>query len=229
MYENVKSRVRCSNGYTDYIDCKIGRKQGCLISPQLFTFFINEWVQDLFNNGVRGIQISPNDAEILLLMFADDVALLADTVLGLQRQLDSLQQFCTRTGLHVNPQKTKIMVFRKGGKPVMNKRWSYAGTLIDVVQSFTYMYIGVCFFPSLSLSKMASENAIKGKRALNGILSSLYKYGQLSNSVFFKLFDSKISSVLLHGSEIWVFKEIQCIKSVYRHACKRYLCVGEKT
>ena len=45
MYENVKSRVRCSNGYTDYIDCKIGLKQGCLISPQLFSFSINELVQ----------------------------------------------------------------------------------------------------------------------------------------------------------------------------------------
>ena len=102
MYENVKARVRCSNGYTDYIDCKIGLKQGCLVSPQLFSFFINELVQELLRNGERRIQILPNDYEILLLMFADDVALLANTVLGLKRKLDSLHQFCTRTGLQVN-------------------------------------------------------------------------------------------------------------------------------
>jgi len=115
MYDNVKARVRCSNGYTDYIDCKIGLKQGCLVSPQLFSFFINELVQELLNNGERGIQILPNDSEILLLMFADDVALLADIVFGLQRKLDLLHQFCMRTGLQVNIAKSKIMVFRKGG------------------------------------------------------------------------------------------------------------------
>ena len=104
-------------------------------------------------------------------MFADDVALSADSVLGLQRKLDSLHQFCTRTGLQVNIAKSKIMVFRKRGKLAMKERWSYAGSLIDVVQSFTY--VGVCFFPSLSFTKMAYENATKGKRALNGILSSL--------------------------------------------------------
>ena len=119
------------------------------------------------------------------------------------------------------------MVFRKGGKLARNEQWSYAGSLIDVVQSFTY--VGVCFFSSLSLTKMANENATKGKRALNGILLSLYKYGQLSNSVFFKLFDSKIGPVLLHGSEIWGYQELPCIESVHRHACKRYVCVGEKT
>ena len=53
---------------------------------------------------------------------------------------------------------------------------------------------------------MASEMAIKAKRALLSILSSLYKYGQLPYSVYFKLFDTKIQPILLYGSEISGFK-----------------------
>ena len=36
-----------------------------------------------------------------------------------------------------------------------------------------------------SNQKIANEHAIKGKRILMSILAKLYKYGQISNEVFF--------------------------------------------
>ena len=39
---------------------------------------------------VRGIQLLPNLTEIYLLMFEDDIALIADTVVGIQRKLNIL-------------------------------------------------------------------------------------------------------------------------------------------
>ena len=48
-------------------------------------------------------------------MFADDIALIADTLVGLQRQLKRLYDFCQRSKVVVNITKTKIMVFERGG------------------------------------------------------------------------------------------------------------------
>ena len=54
--------------------------------------------------------------------FADDVALLATTPCGLQNQLDSLKVCCDRLKMEVNKDKTKVMVFRKGGHLSKHKK-----------------------------------------------------------------------------------------------------------
>ena len=61
-----------------------------VVSPILFAMFIDELYTLLCDCDVKGIQLMPNLTEICLLMFADDIALIADTVVGLQRQLNIL-------------------------------------------------------------------------------------------------------------------------------------------
>ena len=165
----------------------IGLKQGCLASPNLFALFINELAVRLRSTpGLRGVQIMPNDIDIFSLMFADDVALLADSVVGLQSQLNVLYDFCKTSALKVNTDKSKIMVFRKGGQIAGIERWTYDGRYLEIVDSFTY--VGVTFTSALSLNVMAKDQAVKAKRALLIILNSMYKYDQLPYNVFFQDF-----------------------------------------
>lgn len=42
IYENVKVCVRSSRELTEMFDSKLGRRQGHILSPFLFSFFINE-------------------------------------------------------------------------------------------------------------------------------------------------------------------------------------------
>ena len=46
---------------------------------------------------------------------------------------------------------------------------------------------------------------------------------------FFKIFDSKIQSVLLYSSEIWGLHILDSIERVHLMACKRYLGVPSRT
>ena len=55
-------RDKCS--YSDYFDCPRGVKQGCLLSPQMFSFFINELDVELSKMGKHGIQLIPGAIEI---------------------------------------------------------------------------------------------------------------------------------------------------------------------
>ena len=65
--------------------------------------------------------------EVFLLLFADDIFLISDTVMGLQNQLDVLSPACKDLFLGINIDKTKLMVFRKGGvlgsHEKMESRW----------------------------------------------------------------------------------------------------------
>ena len=49
-------------------------------------------------------------------MFADDVALISNSVQGLQKQLNILNEFSKNNKMIVNIEKTKDMVFKKGGQ-----------------------------------------------------------------------------------------------------------------
>ena len=60
-------------------------------------------------------------------MYADDNAIVSDTPIGLQSKLDIIQQQSIRLGLKVNLNKTKIIVFRKGGFLGKNEKWFYSG------------------------------------------------------------------------------------------------------
>jgi hypothetical protein len=73
VYDQVLSCVRANNLCSDYFNCPNGVKQGCLLSPQLFSLFINELAIELSKNGRHGIQIIAGVIEIFLLLFADDV------------------------------------------------------------------------------------------------------------------------------------------------------------
>jgi len=88
MYENVKARIRCGCGakFTDYINCTRGVKQGDVRSPVLFTLFINEGALAIINNGRHGVSLSSDFIQLVILLFAHDMILLSETVIGLQTQ-----------------------------------------------------------------------------------------------------------------------------------------------
>ena len=88
MYENVKARIRCGCGarFTDYINCTRGVKQGDVCIPVLFTLFINEGAVAIINNGRHGVSLSSDFVQLWILLFADDMILLSETVIGLQTQ-----------------------------------------------------------------------------------------------------------------------------------------------
>jgi hypothetical protein len=67
------------------------------------------------------------------LMFADDLAIGSFTVNGLQRGIDQIVKYYNDWNLKCNLKKTKILVFKKGGKLKKKERWFMYDQLIDVV------------------------------------------------------------------------------------------------
>ena len=58
-------------------------------------------------------------------MFADDTAIFSETIEGLQIGINSVSDYCKKWGITVNVEKTKIVVFKKGGRLAKSEKWSY--------------------------------------------------------------------------------------------------------
>lgn len=221
MYDKLKSCVKMQDGRTDYFECKIGTRQGCMLSPLLFSIFINELVLMLKNYDCKGTYVDENASNIMMLMYADDVAEGGDTVFRLQSMIDSLEQFSVKWGLDVNLAKTKIVVFRTGGMLKKVEKWFYKGSPVDVVKM--YKYLGVVFPYNLKWETAVKTLATQAKKALG----MLYRYSKVCNGFPFwsamYLFDTMIVPIMLYGSEVWGFKHYKVLEDVQISYCKQLL------
>ena len=112
MHDSLLFCVMENGEYSDFFFyCPVGVRQGCVLSPTSFSLFINQLASYITETGRHGIQLLSGLVELCILIFADDVALLATTPYGLQNQLNSLKACCDRLHMEVNRDKTKVMVF----------------------------------------------------------------------------------------------------------------------
>ena len=83
---SVLSNVKCNNDNTDYFRYPNGIREGCIMSPLLFSYLEQEITNEIRRRGENGIQLFPGAAEIAILLFADDIILIADTFTELQKK-----------------------------------------------------------------------------------------------------------------------------------------------
>ena len=226
MYQSVFSCVRLEDRTTDFFECPVGLRQGCILSPEFFSLFINELASSIENGGMHGIQFLPGLIELFILLFADDIALLSDTAIGLQNQINILNEGCKRLFLTINTDKTKVMVFRKGGFLGKNEKWHLNGKLLEVVNE--YNYLGFMFTTTMSLQRGVSALAVKGRRACIDCIRYVKNLNDISKSCFFRIFDSQVQSVLLYSSEMWGLHRLDSIEKIHTLAIKRFLNVPLK-
>ena len=227
IYSSVQSCVRWGAKFSEFFPCSLGVKQGCLLSPLMFSLFISEVADFVRENGKHGIQLIPGFEEIFLLLFADDIVLISSTPSGLQNQIDNLEKASKSLGLTVNLDKTKVMIFRKGGHIAAGEKWFYDGKEMEIVNS--YKYLGFTLTTKLSNNSACEEYASKAKGKILDLMKTMWSLGSLDTSLFFKLFDAQIKPMLLYASEIWGMLRLTAIETAHLFACKRLLCVSNKT
>ena len=227
IYSKVTAVIRYGSELTGEIDCPLGVRQGCLLSPLLFTLLITELAQGIAREGRQGYQFNPGAIELFTLLFADDIALTATTPAGLQTQINLLKRGAERLGLVVNLDKTKVMFFRKGGFLGRLEKWYYGEERLEVVNK--YKYLGYTLTTKLSVDIALSEYAGKAKGRIVSIFRALYRLGRIDLGVFFKLFDSQVKPLLLYGAEVWGMTKRDVIEKVHLFACKKLLGVSAKT
>ena len=116
MHQQVKPCVKLRYSFFFFFfHCEIGLRQGKVLSPILFSLFVEDLELFLEKDTNCGLYI--NDIVCILLLLADDMAVIGRSQQELQQHLNFLHEYCDKWGLKVNRSKTKIVVFRKRGRP----------------------------------------------------------------------------------------------------------------
>ena len=137
MYGSVVSKVKINGELSESFECYIGVRQGECLSPFLFSIYINDLQKEFVEKGMKGITISY--LKMFLLLYADDAVLFSETREGLQHGIDIIYDYCKRWRLEVNIQKTKIVVFRKGGRLSVHDHWFYGDQRLCTAYTFLYL------------------------------------------------------------------------------------------
>ena len=108
LYKNFECRVIHNNELTEPFKVDTGDKQGCILSPILFSLAI-DWVMRCSTQGKRqGIQWTLT-SQLEDLDYADDIGLLSHRYQDAQLKTESLTQTASTIGLKVNEKKTKVL------------------------------------------------------------------------------------------------------------------------
>jgi len=224
MYRQLKSRIKIGNYLTDAFCCEKGTKQGCVSSTIVFSLYINDLIDYLKSASDCGVKITGYDEKIPGFLFADDVACVADTVINLQRSINHVASFCDSTGMQININKSKIMVFRNGGPLRANESWTYKGVKLETVPF--YKYLGSYFTPKLLWTKTKEILSLQALKAVNSILNQQKHFGYFHHHEAFKLFDSVVKPILTYSAEVWGYQYCEQIENVQIRFCKRIACLN---
>ena len=173
------------------------------------------------------MKVDQGTDDIRTLLFADDISMIALTPQDLQRLINILERVSSELGLSVNLEKTKIIIFRKGGYVAERERWFLAHKEVEIVNN--YKYLGLILTTKLSMQTALTEFVSRAKKRVIDISKLIHSIGYMNPMIYFKLIDSIVVPLALYSSEVWGIREFSNINSITLYAYKRLLGVTKKT
>ena len=225
LYSSAHARVKDANNLTEPFPILNGVLQGEILSPTLFSLFMADYPDILNNSNIPGITVGSK--EIHSLLYADDIVIVADSIINLQKKINLTKKYFEQNLLTINLTKSKIMIFQNGGRNSKKEKWFWGNQPIEIVK--TYKYLGVHFSSSGSFTHHCNKAINKSLLATNSMWPILTKANIKSMKTRFNLFDSLVKSVLIYSSPIWAPGHEDSIERVQSNFIKKTLHLNPMT
>jgi sorting nexin-29 len=203
MYERVWARVAVGRDLGGVFATTSGTKQGSELSPILFGLFI-ELLHDLIRLKCPGAGPILDGLPVPDILYADDVALIAQSAAEAQGLMDVLDVFCRLFDMEVNmgPRKTCAVVFRRAQAKVPSGfRLLFRGAEVPVQTE--YMYLGVRVHATKGLAGASDALAASGSKAMHALLTQCRRANLTQTDIKTRMFDVLVEPVLSYASHIW--------------------------
>ena len=131
LYVGQEAVVRTGHGTTDWFQRGKEVRQGCMLSPWLYNFYV-EYVMwnAMLDEAQAGIKITGRNSNNL--RYADDTTLMAESEEELKSLLMKVKEESEKVGLKLNIQKTKIMA----SGPITSRQID--GKTVETVSDFIF-------------------------------------------------------------------------------------------
>ena len=219
MYSNPKSRVVLNEFETEFFDCPIGVKQGDCLSPTLFAIFINDLAEELKLTGT-GLELD-DSTFVNVLLYADDIVLLAKNEADLQFLLLLVENWCIKWRLEVNLTKTNILHIRSRGANQSMFMFLFDKNPVPYCQS--YKYLGCSIDEFLDFEFTVRQLTDSAGRALGSIITKMIKNGGFPLSVFSTLYQACVCSIADYGGEVFGYNLFDSALKIHLRAARAFL------
>ena len=135
MYTNTKTKFNLGVLETGWVQQKKGVRQGCTLSPLLFNLYLEELAIRIRRSGL-GMKVGRDT--IGLLLYADDVIVMAETNDMLQKMLDIVQTYADEFHMKFSTEKSGVIVVNDE----MNDKWCLGDGEIRKLKECKYL--GLC-------------------------------------------------------------------------------------
>ena len=193
-----KVKARSPYGDREYFDIVAGVLQGDTLAPYLFIicldYVLRTWIDKIRENGFELTKKRSRRhpaKTITNTIYANDIAILANTPNQAETLLHSLEWAATGIGLHVNAHKTEYMCYNQTGDITTQD-----GTPLKLVDKFTYLGSSVS-----STKKDIDMRLMKAWTTIDRLLI-IWK-SDLTNKMKPSFFPAVVVSILLYGCTTW--------------------------
>lgn len=222
LYKDTQNSVWDGNSMSEWFTTECGVKQGCKLSPVLFSLFLNDLVDKV------GLGVDVRGTKVNMFLYADDINFVADDPSRMQMMINRLKSYCDTWGLRVNMSKSKIMVMRRTGASVDNSfQWYYGQERIEVVGN--YKYLGLELKYNLNIKEHLLSRANSTYSKLNSVWSSFVTNKYIDLSAKLDLFNAIGRSTLCYLCQVFGYREYDEMEAVLRKFIKRITKLPERT
>ena len=216
-YSNATSLVLSSGSHSNPFPLHQGVRQGAILSPLLYSIFVDELLDILYHSGC-GARVG--DCYCGAPMYADDLALIAESEKDLQAMLDIASSYARKWRYTFNARKSVVLVFGESPRSRMTARMSRQWTLDGSVicEADEYHHLGVLRSVSPSSAVRTSERCAAGRSAffaLNGVGT---RFGCLHPITSFRLYQALCLPITLYGAELWFITKTELLMLKRSHS-----------
>ena len=137
IYMETKNRVRVNEKESECFWTEKGVRQECPLSATLFTIYISE-IEEMFKRAQAG-GIVIGKEKVWCLAYADDMVFLANKERGMKEMIMNAERYMKKKKLEVNTEKTKMIIFKKGGRRAKETEWKWDGMRIEQEKQIKYL------------------------------------------------------------------------------------------
>jgi len=191
-YKTQQLSVRWSGHSSEYFRVSNGVRQGGVLSPILFTIYLDSLLNSLQSSG-RGCYWRQHFSGALC--YADDLTILAPSPDALRKMLSDCETYADSHGIRFNVSKTQLICFRRSPRPV-SSHFVFCNQVLPLVDSV--LHLGNTLNHDLADKLDIQAKLTSFLRKANGVL---FRFSFADVTTKMRLFQSFCLS--LYGCALW--------------------------
>jgi len=215
VYVNHMCQIKWSSCLSDKFPVLNGVKQGGVLSPLLFTVYIDVLIKRLQESGL-GCYVGNNYMGSFA--YADDLVLLSPTVNGMKQMLTLCEQFSNEYLIRFNATKSKLLVYgANNNSPV---KIVFQGNVVP--QSIKEKHVGHTIGTTYDIDTFITQDVCNQLYAKVNLL--MRQFNKASSFIIYHLFNCYALS--LYGCQVWAYdskKFVNMVNIAWRKCVRRIL------